>query len=62
MMEAKTDAALVALARADDTYAFNLLLERYQVMALCIALRLVANEEVARELVQEAMNVCRNWL
>lgn len=54
-MEEKIDTKLVELSRAGDKYAFNLLLERYQVMASCIALRLVPNEEIAHELVQEAM-------
>ena len=52
---APTDAQLVQLAREDDNYAFNLLMERYQVMAACIALRTVSNEETAHDLVQEAM-------
>lgn len=54
-MQEKTDAELVQLARTDDKHAFHLLMERYQVMASCIALRMVSNEETARELVQEAM-------
>ncbi|HET8843463.1 MAG TPA: bifunctional nuclease domain-containing protein, partial [Ktedonobacteraceae bacterium] len=49
-----TDAQLVALARSDDTHAFRLLIERYQVMAFSIARRYVGEEETARELVQEA--------
>jgi RNA polymerase sigma factor (sigma-70 family) len=53
--QALTDAELVQRARNDDTYAFNLLMERYQVMAICIALRMVSNEETAHDLVQEAM-------
>lgn len=54
--QARTDAELVKLARDDDNkYAFNLLMERYQVMASCIAIRMVPNEENARDLVQEAM-------
>ncbi|HEY5003779.1 MAG TPA: bifunctional nuclease domain-containing protein, partial [Ktedonobacteraceae bacterium] len=52
---APTDAQLVQLAREDDNYAFNLLMERYQVMAACIALRMISNEETAHDLVQEAM-------
>jgi RNA polymerase sigma factor (sigma-70 family) len=52
---APTDAQLVQLAREDDKYAFNLLMERYQVMAACIALRMISNEETAHDLVQEAM-------
>jgi RNA polymerase sigma factor (sigma-70 family) len=52
---ARTDAELVQLAREDNSYAFNLLMERYQVMAACIALRMTRNEEQAHDLVQEAM-------
>jgi RNA polymerase sigma factor (sigma-70 family) len=54
-VQARTDAELVKLARADDKYAFNLLMERYQVMASYIAIRMVPNEENAHDLVQEAM-------
>jgi RNA polymerase sigma factor (sigma-70 family) len=49
------DAELVQRACADDKQAFNELMERYQTMALYLALRLVRDEETARELVQEAM-------
>ena len=51
----KTDAELVQLAREDHSEAFNMLMERYQLMASYIALRMVSHEETARELVQEAM-------
>lgn len=54
-MKQKTDAELVALARAGDKEAFGHLIERYQPMARHIALTRVANEDVARELAQEAM-------
>jgi RNA polymerase sigma-70 factor (ECF subfamily) len=54
-MEEKVDAELVRLARADQKDAFQQLVERYQVMAYCLALRLCRQEETARELVQEAI-------
>ena len=54
-MEEETDAQLFARARADNTDAFRGLIERYQPMALYLALRLVGQEEVAHELVQEAL-------
>ena len=43
------------LARADNTDAFRLLLERYYMLALAIALHFVAQPETAQDLVQEAM-------
>src|SRR5258708_14547432 len=54
-MHVPTDADLVVSARADDTEAFRLLLERYQTMALAIAQHKVAQIETAQDLVQEAM-------
>ena len=54
-MYEKSDAELVAQARRDDPDAFRLLIERYQVMALALALRLVADQETARDLVQESL-------
>src|SRR5439155_2883000 len=54
-MNELTDADLVVLARADDTEAFRLLLERYQTMALAIALHQVSQPETAQDLVQEAI-------
>src|SRR5581483_12322930 len=53
-MEEKLDAELVRLARTNNKYAFHQLIERYQMMAHCLALRLCSEEETARELVQEA--------
>ncbi len=50
-----SDAELVALARAGDKRAFGELLERYQALTHRIALRMIAHEEIARELTQEAM-------
>src|SRR6266852_3747508 len=49
------DADLVELARADNTEAFRLLLERYHALAFAIALHFVAQPETAQDLVQEAM-------
>ncbi len=54
-MNELTDADLVVLARADDTEAFRLLLERYQTMAFAIALHQVSQPETAQDLVQEAI-------
>ena len=53
-MQEQTDRELVTLARAGDKEAFGELLARYQPMALRIAQGMVRQEEVARELVQEA--------
>lgn len=53
-MEEKLDAELVRLARTNNKYAFHQLIERYQMMAYCLALRLCSEEETAREIVQEA--------
>ena len=54
-MDERADAELVALARAGDKHAFGSLVERYQQMARRIALGMVAHDDTARELVQEAM-------
>jgi RNA polymerase sigma factor (sigma-70 family) len=54
-VEKRTDAELVALARSGDRDAFGHLVERHQQMAKRIAMGLVPNEDIARELVQEAM-------
>ena len=54
-MEKKTDAGLVALARSGDKGAFGILVERYQRMAERIAKGVVGNEEISRELAQEAL-------
>ena len=54
-MEKRTDAELVALARSGDRDAFGHLVERHQQMAKRIAMGMVPNEDIARELVQEAM-------
>ena len=54
-MKEKTDAELVLLTRAGNREAFEYLVERYQQMVRHIARRLIAVEEVARELAQEAL-------
>ncbi len=54
-MEERTDIELVALARNGDKDAFGLLAQRYQMVARRFAMRLVANEDSAQELAQEAM-------
>ncbi len=53
--EEKTDAELVTLARGGQREAFGELVVRYEAMARRIAANMVANEEVARELAQEAI-------
>jgi len=54
-MQEKTDAELVALARAGNKDAFGQLIERYQPMAVRIALGAVLEEDFAHELAQEAV-------
>ncbi len=54
-MTNKADSELVALARSGDKDAFSQLIERYQQMVRRIALGMVAHEEIARELAQEAL-------
>src|ERR1700730_8422876 len=54
-MHEAPDADLVELARADNTDAFRLLLERYNTLAFAIALHFVTQPETAQDLVQEAM-------
>jgi RNA polymerase sigma factor (sigma-70 family) len=53
--EETRDAELVALARSGSKEAFGRLVERYQDMAYHIALGMVASEDIARELAQEAV-------
>ncbi len=55
MTNERADPRLIALARAGDKDAFGYLIERYQPMAWQLALQLVGNQEIAHELVQEAM-------
>jgi len=50
-----TDAALVGLARNGDRHAFGQLIERHVQMVRQIARGMIANEEIARELAQEAL-------
>ena len=54
-MDQRIDTELVALARSGDKSAFGQLIERYQPMARRIAIGMVGNENIARELVQEAL-------
>lgn len=54
-MENQIDTELVALARNGDKQAFGQLVERYESMAKRVAVGMVANEDIARELVQEAI-------
>ena len=54
-MTNKTDSELVALAHSGNKEAFGELIERYQQMVRRIALGMVAHEEVARDLAQEAI-------
>jgi RNA polymerase sigma factor (sigma-70 family) len=54
-VEERTDIDLVALARNGDKDAFGLLAQRYQMTAQRFAMRLVAKEDSAQELAQEAM-------
>lgn len=54
-MQEATDEMLVTRALEDDKQAFELLIERYQAMALFLALRYVRDREIARDLVQEAL-------
>jgi RNA polymerase sigma factor (sigma-70 family) len=49
------DAGLVALAGKGDRDAFGELARRYQTMARRFAMRLIADEDMARELAQEAI-------
>ncbi len=54
-MEETTDSALVAQARSGDKHAFSQLTERYQWLVKRIAMGMVSNAEIARELAQEAI-------
>ncbi|MCP4535824.1 MAG: sigma-70 family RNA polymerase sigma factor [Chloroflexi bacterium] len=54
-MEKRTNAELVTLARRGDRDAFGLLVKRHQQMVRRIAMGMVSNEDIARELAQEAM-------
>ncbi len=54
-LENLTDAVLVGLAQTGNRHAFGQLIERYSQMVRHIAGSMVANEESARELAQEAL-------
>lgn len=54
-MDERTDIELVALARKGNKDAFGLLAQRYQMIAQRFAMRLVAKEDCAQELAQEAI-------
>jgi len=54
-VDKRTDGELVQLARSGDHAAFGYLIERYQTVIKSVALRMVSDEESARELVQEAL-------
>lgn len=53
-MQRRTESELVTLARAGNKQAFSELVTCYQAIALQIARSIVNQEEIARELVQEA--------
>jgi ribosomal protein L17 len=53
--ERRPDAELVARAREGDKRAFDRLVTRYEATARRVAWSMVADEEVVRDLVQEAM-------
>jgi RNA polymerase sigma factor (sigma-70 family) len=54
-MSEQTDTELVMAAQAGNKDAFGQLVRRYQLMAIGVSMRMVAEEEIARELAQEAM-------
>ena len=54
-MERHADDILVAQARQGDRWAFGLLVERHQRMAMDVARQIVHSEDDARELVQEGL-------
>ena len=54
-MEDKKDVELVTLARLGDLDAFGCLFERYQGHMKSLAIRTLENEEIALEMVQEAL-------
>lgn len=51
----QSDSELVVLAQQGDKAAFGRLVSRYQPMAQRIAMRMIGNETLAQELVQDAM-------
>lgn len=54
-MREKTDAELVVMARSGNKEAFGQLMERHQLLASRIAFSMVANKDIAQDLVQEAI-------
>ena len=54
-MSEQSDSELVLLARQGDKTAFSQLVWRYQPMAKHLANRIISNENLAQELVQDAM-------
>jgi RNA polymerase sigma factor (sigma-70 family) len=54
-MSEQTDAELVMAAQIGDKDAFGQLVRRYQLMAIGVSMRMVADADIARELAQEAM-------
>jgi RNA polymerase sigma factor (sigma-70 family) len=55
VLNTRTDAELVMLARGGDKDAFGCLVERYGPMAKRAALRMIGQEDIAQELCQEAL-------
>ena len=60
ILETKTDAELVELARSGDREAFDELVKRYRPASRRLAYRLLRREELAEEIVQESL--VRAWL
>lgn len=54
-MSEQSDPELIYLARQGNKVAFGRLLLRYQPMAQRLATRVIGNEDLAQELVQDAM-------
>jgi RNA polymerase sigma factor (sigma-70 family) len=54
-VEEKKDAELVTLARMGDLEAFGDLLDRYQTVMKSVAIRMLDDEDIAIEMVQEAL-------
>lgn len=54
-MYEQSDRALISLARQGNKAAFSRLVLRYQPMAKHLAKRAIGNEDLAEELVQDAM-------
>lgn len=54
-MDERTDPRLLALALSGDQDAFGILIERYRPVAQRLAVQITGDQEVARELVQDAI-------